>query len=71
MKPAPNRNDLVAAVARLLTGVRQVIATRLEHRGHHERPLSDDELVTKWRILNPEADPPLHLLDPAGRLAIP
>lgn len=45
-------------------------ATRRDHRGHHDRPLSDDDLVAKWRILNPEEAPPLHLLDPAGPLAL-
>jgi 2-methylcitrate dehydratase PrpD len=45
-------------------------ATRRDHRGHHDRPLSDEDLVAKWRILNPEDDPPLHLLDPAGPLTL-
>jgi 2-methylcitrate dehydratase PrpD len=45
-------------------------ATRRDHRGHHDRPLSDDDLVAKWRMLNPDEDPPLHLLDPAGPLTL-
>ena len=46
-------------------------ATRTEHRGHHERPLSDDDLVAKWRILNPDDRPPLHLLEPGAPLLLP
>jgi 2-methylcitrate dehydratase PrpD len=44
-------------------------ATRLTHKGHHEEPLSDDELVAKWRLLNRTAEPPLHLLEPDGPLS--
>jgi len=46
-------------------------ATRTSHLGHHEQPLSDDDLVAKWRILNPGEPPPLHLLDPNGPLRLP
>lgn len=45
-------------------------ATRLVHKGHHEDPLSDEELVVKWRLLNPEVDPPLHLLESDGELSL-
>jgi 2-methylcitrate dehydratase PrpD len=45
-------------------------ATRTAHRGHHDQPLSDDELVAKWRVLKPEAAPPLHLLDPDAPLSL-
>jgi 2-methylcitrate dehydratase PrpD len=45
--------------------------TRHEHRGHHDRPLSDADLLAKWRILNPSREPPLHLLDPTAPLALP
>jgi 2-methylcitrate dehydratase PrpD len=46
-------------------------ATRSTHLGHHEQPLSDDDLVAKWRILNPAVQPPLHLLDPDAPLRLP
>jgi 2-methylcitrate dehydratase PrpD len=45
-------------------------ATRTRHRGHHEQPLSDDDLVAKWRLLNPDEPPPLHLLDPDEPLVL-
>ena len=45
-------------------------ATRLAHKGHHEAPLSNAELAAKWRLLNPEAEPPLHLLEPECDLSL-
>jgi 2-methylcitrate dehydratase PrpD len=38
-------------------------ATRLTHKGHHEDPLSEEELVAKWRLLNPGLEPQLNLLE--------
>lgn len=41
------------------------VAGRSAERERAER-LSDEQLVSKWRLLNPEAPPPLHLLEAAS-----
>jgi len=45
--------------------------TLVAHKGHHMRPLSDDDLVAKWRALNPHGEPPVHLLETAQPLVLP